>query len=729
MLALFDSEEALDLRTLRGDATFGALVTESLPGATLLRLPLAPPGQLRARRDAAGWVLEAAPPTRAGEAPRAVQALALEAEAGPTPRLLLRAAAPGRVVPLRDPETGLPLLVGTIRDGAESMPVGRRLPELDLPPTMLGAALLARSDQVSLQAGTDRFAVTMANGSRLTLDHGVTQPAATLALTRSFDLPALPPTDLLTRLQVLQAGIASAPPLARLAQRRAAGEAFLALGLPQEAQAMLALGFAEDPRAAADARYAALAGAAALLAGRLAEAAPLRSPHWPPSDEATLWRSALAAVQGEWDEAAPGFAATIPLLLSYPAGLRARLLPLGAQALAESGDLAALRTLLEGLGTGSDDLLLPRAMLAEVEGRTEAALALYDRVTTGRDRRSRARAVRRAVELRLATGRIDAAQAASALEAALFAWRGDALEFETRLRIASLRRDTRDGRGALALLRETAAMAPERAEMLRPAMQDAFLAALAESSPVAAVGLFDANPAMLPADARGDQAVLALADRLQALDLGDRAAALLQQVMARSAGEARAAIGLRLAGLRLADGDVTGAEAALSASGAEGLPPTLARDRAVLAARAAARRGRQEEAVASLRAFGPDGGEALSELLAEGSDWAGAAEALGGHLRATLPPGPAPYEAAQRRTLLRQAAMLALAGDEPALAALRAAHAPRMGDGPLGDAFALLTADPLRGLADLPRLQSELQLFRNLPTRLEALRAGAPLTR
>ena len=79
--------------------------------------------------------------------------------------------------------------------------------------------------------------------------------------------------------------------------------------------------------------------------------------------------------------------------------------------------------------------------------------------------------------------------------------------------------------------------------------------------------------------------------------------------------------------------------------------------------------------------------------------------------------------------LLRQAALLALAGDEAALGTLRASQATRMGEGPLADAFALLTADPLRGLADLPRLQRELQLFRNLPARLEALRAGAPLTR
>ena len=49
--------------------------------------------------------------------------------------------------------------------------------------------------------------------------------------------------------------------------------------------------------------------------------------------------------------------------------------------------------------------------------------------------------------------------------------------------------------------------------------------------------------------------------------------------------------------------------------------------------------------------------------------------------------------------------------------------------GALAEAFTLLTADPLRGMGDLPRLQRELQLFRSFPTRLEALRAGGLVTR
>ncbi|MBK1662653.1 hypothetical protein, partial [Paracraurococcus ruber] len=473
VLLVLDSEEAPDLRPLRHDATFAALAAETLPGATLLRLPLPAPAELRARRDAAGWVIEAhrAPPPVEGAT------MVLEAEAGPPPRLLLRAAQPGRVVPVRDPETGLPLLLGTLREGTEAMRAGRRLPELDLPPTMLGAAVLARSDGIALQALAGRFAVAAAGGARFALEAAVAQAASSPSMTRSFDLPGQPPAELLTRLQSLQASIVAAAPLQRLAQRRAAGEVLLALGLPQEAQAVLSLGFGEDPRNAADPRYAALVGAAALLAGRVSEAGALRAPDWADTDESTLWRAALKAAQGEWAPAAPGFAATLPLLLTYPAGLRARLLPLAALSLAEGRERAALRRLVEAMPEG-EEAMLPRAMLAELEGRAEEALAGYDRVAMGRDRQARARAIRRGVELRLATGRMDARQAARALEVALFAWRGDATETEARLRVAALRRQAGDARGALALLRETAAMAPDQAAALQPGIQDSFLAAL-----------------------------------------------------------------------------------------------------------------------------------------------------------------------------------------------------------------------------------------------------------
>jgi hypothetical protein len=189
-------------------------------------------------------------------------------------------------------------------------------------------------------------------------------------------------------------------------------------------------------------------------------------------------------------------------------------------------------------------------------------------------------------------------------------------------------------------------------------------------------------------------------------------------------GQAKAALGTRLAGQRLAERDPDGALAALSASSTTGLPAALAQERSILAARAEARRGRREVAAEALAQLGAAGDEALAEILAEARDFAGAATALARHLAAVAPP-PAPLAEPAQRATLRLAALLAIAGDERALAGLRRSHGPRMAQASLAGAFEALTADPVRGLADLPRVARELNLFRSLGQMREPLRTAA----
>ncbi len=711
LLAVLDNPVPLDLTALRGDPVLGAADALHLPEATVLRLRLAAPAVLVPRREGDTWLLEAArevPPGRSifPEADRDV--------------LTLRAARPGRVVVLEDPETGLPLLVGTVGEAEQSSPQPRRLPRAELLPTILGTALLARGDGVAMRAGAERFVLEGAGAGAPTTPGPA--PEA-MAMTRLLQLPALATTAAGERLRAQQAGLAGVPPLQRASLRLEAAESLLALGLPQEAQAMLRLAFQEDPGIGADPRARVLRAAAALVAGRVAEAAALDEPALPRTDETALWRAALSAARGEPVRAAQGFAATLPLLLSYPEPLRARLLPPAAEALVEGGENAAARRLIEGAGT-LPGLDYARGRLAEAEGRNTDALAAYEEASRGRDRLLRARALRRSVEVRLASGALDAAGAAAALEATLFAWRGDAEELDARTRLSALRRQAGDARGALAMLGETAALFPERAAALRPAMTGALLGALENEAPLAAVSLAEAHRELLPRDAQGQAAMLLLADRLAALDLPDRAAAVLEGALAGMSGEPRAALGARLAALRLGEGDAAGAAAALSGSEMPGLPAPLLEERAVLAALAMARRGQEEPAIAALRGLGPAGLPALADLLAGRRDWAGASEAM-----VAQAAGPGEIDDAKRRAMVRAVAFSALAGDGSRLSALRAQWETRLGEGPLRDAFLTLTADPVRGLADLPRLQRELNLFRGFSGRLEALRAEAPPTR
>ena len=702
LLLVLDQPHRFDTAPLQGDPVFGHLAAEALPEATILRLPLAPPAGLRARREGDHWLLQ---PLPIAERERSILA---EPEEG---RVVLHAAAPGRPVPVTDPETGLPLLLGTVRQPGQAIAASRSLAQVDLLPTQLGVAALARADSTLLRRAGDRFILS---GIAATARTDPRSEAG--AMTRLMDLPGLEAAPAQERLRAQQASLAAAPPLARLPLRRAAAESLLALGLAQEAQAMIRLAFQEDPRASTDPRSLLIHGAAALLAGRLAEAQPLSS--LAGTDEAALWRAALAAATDQPGPAAEGFANTLPLLLAYPEPLRQRLLPLAAETLLEAGQLPAARRLLQAAGD-RPELALAQARLAEAEGRAEEALRQYAALAQGRDRRLRARALRRSVELRLAAGTLEAGRAAAALEAALFAWRGDADEIDTRLRIAALRTAAGDARGALDGLKETAEAYPDRAENIRPAQEAALLQALAQEPPTVAVALAETLAPLLPKDARGAEALAMLAERLGAMDLPDRGAALAQQTYDRAAPAQRPELLLRLASLRLAAGDAAAALAALDSAPAR---PEEALARGLLAARAQAALGTPEAALATLRALGTPGLPALATLLAEQRDWAGASEALLALAEAR------PEDPATPQAVLHATAFAALAGDSARLASLRPQWLPRL-SGPVADAIALFTADPVRGLSDLPRLQRELNLFRGFPNKLEAFRTAAVSSR
>lgn len=717
LFALFDTEQALDLSALRNDPVFGHAEAVPVPGATLLRLPLAKPALLAMRRNGNDWIIEPRrdpPPTRS---------MTLEAEPGPPARLAIRAAQPGRVIALTDPDTGLPLLVAPVADAGQAVAVGRRLAQADLLPTSLGAAALIRDDRLRLTRGGDRFLLAAGpagEGLRIQAG-GFGAQADAAAMSRLFDLPNATTADLQARQREQQVAVAEAPPLQRAPLRRALAQTLLSLGLSQEAQAVARLAMQEDPRAAADPAFAALAAAAAALADRPDEATGLADPRLAPSDELALWRAVLAARRGE-PSAAAGFAASLPLLLGYPEGLRARITPIAALALAEAGEAAPLLA-LTATAPESPALDLARGRLAEAEGRIADALAAYDTAAAGRDRLVRARALRRGIELRLASGAMDARQAAAALDAALFAWRGEAEEVATRLRLAELRRQAGAARAAFDLLRETEALFPQEAPRIRAAATDALLAALETEPPLAAVALHDANRALLAGQQRQDAVALLLAERLVALDLPARADAVLTEALAAASGEARARLGLRLAEVRLAEGEAGRALDALSDSDAAGTPADLRERRALLGAAALARRGDRGAAIAALEALGAPGDTARARLLAEDRRWADAADALAAHLATGPAEGPLPEPLA--RQAVRLAAFTALAAQDERLAALRATLSPRLPPGPLAEAFGLLTADALRGVADLPRLTRELEFLRDLPRLLEPLRADA----
>ncbi len=718
---VFDQSQPLDLASLHDDPVFGQATVHVLADATVVELPLPDGGQLGLQRVPDGWRIAVA---TAASPPHP---MAIDQRDG---RLEFAADTPGRAVTIIDPRSGDVLLVGTQRKAGQAVAVGYDTPQFVLVPTWQGVVVEPLSDRLTLEAIPRGFAlggtgVVLATGAIGGNDMAAGQAAS---LTRRFEFPAMPTAALAQRMREQIVAAADAPPLARGPRERAVAETMITLGLGAEAAAVLHVAASENPTEADVPDHVALAAIAALIAGRPEDAGSINDPALAGTDEMTLWRAVRRAeLRSSMPEAAAGFAATWPLILTYGPALRDRLLPLAAETMIAAGEPAAAQALL---AARPDDPLLAfaRGMLAQSNGETDAALKIYDALTVGKDRLVRIRAARRAVELRLATARINTGQAADALDALLYAWRGDRRELDLRERVAGLRADQGRWADALTLLRATVDEFPDQQDAIQARMKTIFAAFLADPRgntmpPLDFVSLVDANTDLLPSGPAGEDLQSRLADRLLALDLPEQAGRLLDKLVhAAPSGSARAGFGARLATLRLRQGDAAGALAALSASATGNLPSGVTENRTLTLADAEARTGDVAGAVAALSALGTAGAdEARASILERAQDWAGAEGALKDYVAKAMPVSGA-LDDAQRRTLLRLATAAARVGDDGVLATLRTQDMPRMGTGPLLDMFRLLTADPVHGPADLRRSGQEAVLAHALPEDLKAIR-------
>ena len=715
---VFDEPRPMDATSFQDQAAFAGATVQVLPAGTLLRLPLEEGSGIRLSRVDAGWIVTAGPPTSS-------QPPLLPAVRGD--RLLFPVAGSGRVVAVTDSATGQNLEVGTLRGAGPGVPVPFCVPDFNILPSWQGVVVEPLSDRTLVREVPEGVAIETGdplspapNSARALADAAV--------LTRRFDFPALPVTDLLHRLQGQMADEGAAPAQDRLLPREAAAQTMLSLGLGAEAQSLLRLAADEDPRASSDPDFQGLSGIAALLSHRPAEANGLLDPGLTGSDEISLWRAALAATRQEGSpEAASLFAATVKLVLSYPSALRERLLPLVAETMANGGAPEAADALLEKL-PDEPRLALARAIRLQAKGDAAGALRLYNALAVGRDRLLSARAASRAARLRLAIHAIGPAEAADELERGFLDWRGDGRERDLRLEVVNLRAQAGQWRQAFSLLKETAALYPDDTATIKDRTVKLLTALLRGNgvstiSPLDLVSLAEDN-AEEAAKAAPDEVTALLADKLVALDLPKRAAPVIERMLtAAPPGSGRATLGARLASMRLAEGDPAKAETALADSEAEGLPPALIEQRGLIAARIRAQRHDVPGATAILSGLDTRAADDLrATILADAGDWRGAEIALT-LLAARVIPSTGSLTSEQQDILLRLASAQARAGDDGAARDLGIREASRM-VGPRSEMFRLLTAAPIAGLGDLRRSAGEVAMARAIPAGLAAM--GSP---
>jgi hypothetical protein len=675
----------------------GAVVSQG-PVSTVLTVPIAEGQSLALNRAAAGWSVAVLGEVAPGElVPQSVP----DGAAFPMRRI-------GRAVTILDPATGGSLLVGTSLAAGNDAAVGRerRTPAFTILPTWLGIAVEPLSDQADLHANAAAFVL---HGGSLLADR-----VAAADTGGQLDLPNEAVPALLNRLHAQLASAAGAPPRARSQSRLAAIQAMLALGLGAEAQALVQQAIADDPEAASDAKLVIAGGVAAVLAGRPDEASALDKPELSEDPELDLWRGLRDVRLGRETENARHLPGHLVLARSYPEPLRRLIWPDLVEAAAQTG-----------VPVPADQMTPYAAALAlEHADKLDAAIAAWQAVAAGPDRRDQTRATIRGTELQLAAGRIGPAEAAEIMERESYAWRGDGQELALRLRAAELRSAAGGWRAALDLLRATDVLFPDQKEVIRAHKASVFDAMMsadgARLSALEVVMLAADYADCVPDTGKDARLARLLAEKLLALDLPARAIPVLQGlVTATQTGPARAEFGLRLGQLLLEGGDPAAALTALEASGAPELSTEMAESRGLLTARIRAAQGHARAAAESLESIHSAAADDLrASLLGQEGDWKGSLNALNALADKTLPSeGPLPDSA--QAVVIREATAAVQADDAAQLLRL-GELLPRM-SGPSLDMLRMLTGPAITSTRELPRAASELKLARSIPGQIQAV--------
>ena len=239
----------------------------------------------------------------------------------------------------------------------------------------------------------------------------------------------------------------------------------------------------------------------------------------------------------------------------------------------------------------------------------------------------------------MSAGEMKGAEAIRRLERLRFVDRGGDFEFNLLRKLGTLYLAENQPRRGLVTLRQTAANFSSRpeskeiAEEMSRAFRELYMENGADRlSPLMAVALYDEFRELTPAGLDGDRMISMLADRLVKVDLLDRAAILLDDLMKkRLTGLDKAEAGTRLASIQMLDQRPDLALKALEDSEiAEPLPPELVGRRSRLAARATFDSGNE---LGGLKMLADDPSlEAKwlrADMLWRTREWPAAATALG----------------------------------------------------------------------------------------------------
>ncbi|MBT4565055.1 MAG: hypothetical protein HOC44_18930, partial [Rhodospirillaceae bacterium] len=711
--AVFGRRSEVDSRRLADNDWISGASQIRNDHATVLRLKVRAGLFPAMQRSGSRWLLKLTP-ARGG--PKTLLSPVAQPFHKNGPRVFIPAKDSARLVRLYDPEVGDELFAIPMLDSSAGVPINHTYVEFQILPTAQGLAIRSEIDDLQIRAARHGVIATTKAGLALSaLDANSEQAESTYSASmkrpimhmyswrggRTEDPKAF---DKFRKALLLR--LASAPKAGRNKARWELAKFYLGQGLTSAAGAMLQLMEESDSRAAKDPRFRAVRGLVRLFQHRLAEAeVDLFNVNLRLYPDVALWRGAVLAQKGKYDEANRQFALGAAVLPDLPEYFRSRLYEDWAVAAAEIDDKASLHsvaqkwrglektrrvtTVLEFLG---GQIAWREKKYAKAEKHFKAAIAADYRPFAARARLALTDALRE-------QEKIDEDEAITRYERLRFAWRGDGLELDLVNRTVDLELSKQNYAAALGHLREAVSYFPknkttqEMAMRMKRSFVDLFLNGKADNlSPISALALYFEFKELTPLGKQGDAMIQRLADRLADVDLLDRAARLLEhQVKYRLRGAEKIKVQTRLAVIYLLDALPEKALKILRKGKTQSLSESLLAQRRYLQARALAELDQIDEALALLAADTSPAAELLrAGIYWRGQRWASAAETteslLGNRWRAE--DGLKPIEQSQ---VVQLAVSYYMAGDTQSLRGLNRRYGDKMAKSPHAETFRVLT--------------------------------------
>lgn len=602
---------------------------------------------------------------------------------------------PGLKHTLIDPDAGDALTVITALPPPRGFIRRQDFVEFSLLETIHGVVVQRNSDDVVVDAASDK--VTLSRTGGLTLSPADAAPQRACSVARPiFDVGQWRKDQegkFNDRLDALMNLASQADANSRTGARIDLARFYLARGMYPEAKGAADLALVDTKPGQENPVALIVRAVASALMGRPAQTLKdIANPVLGPGYDAELWKGLAFAAQGKWVAAREKFKNAELAIASLPVELQRIAIVNALRAALEVKDYAgagARGSELELVGIPPEmkpTSLVLSARLDEALGRDKDALSKYQQAMASTDRPAAAEAKLRELALRQKRREITPEETLRDLETLAVTWRGDGIEVQTLQRMSKLYAEL--GRYAESLAAARSATERETSsETARQVQDDAsalfseiFLSSKGdELRPVDALAMFYENRELTPIGRRGDEMIRRLADRLVAVDLLDQAAELLQyQVDQRLEGAARAQVAARLAMVYLMARKPERAIAALRTTRIADLAGELRQQRLLLEARAQSDVGRRDLALDIITNI--PGREAIrlrSDIFWSARRWREASEQIelyyGDRWRDFTP-----LNSQEKNDVIRAVVGYALAEDALGLARFRDKYAPLM---------------------------------------------------